>query len=74
MEQTAKTDVDHTLGFCNNSVYCLWPTDHAVNQYAHHIRSRAKKWLHAYAPDEAYAEKVKDRGFPSFWDKQPAML
>jgi hypothetical protein len=68
-----KTDGDHTLGYGFQSLWGLWKSHHAVNQWLHHIRKRAGYWLHPYTK-EKYAEKQEDRQFPTFYERLPKTL
>ena len=68
-----KTDGEHGLGFGFHSLWAVWRSHHAVNQWFHQIRERAGFWLHALIEEE-YAEEQEDREYPSFYQSLPKTL
>jgi hypothetical protein len=73
LSAVCKTDGEHTLGYGFHSLWGLWKSHHAVNQWLHQIRERAGSWLHPYT-EEKYAEKQEDRAHPSFCKGLPKTL
>ena len=68
-----RTDVDHTLGYYNDTGLTLTLTHHQVNSCLHHIRNAIGEWRHAIAEKQEYVSP-QSRRYPDFMLNLPPTL